>query len=410
MSKLIRTLGAWMAPLVDLSLSAYAHKRHVAAKGNCRLDKARWRLLTLALASAWLATSTPHAFAAATCFCKASWDDLSGTCHPEGFQVLLDLTSEVGMSYTGLRTESKAQDCARRCSATAAQASDRIIAAACAANITPGSTLRAFSAIGNCGSKGQYRSAQTIRSDWTCQATSQDSCPFPQNIVQFQNSGVPNPIADEIPLGLRSIPRASFNDSQVDRLFVHTMRWENLVPKGTCCALTKGTATVVLRDLGNALSNNDVVGIGLPGGAVGQEQALNFPPASGGIRTVNLSLTPAILASGHVTIFAQDDHSVQSISVKLTGCCLAEPVDFSNLNMQAGNETTPCPTLGITLTRADASTVPYLALLLSNLDQRCATKGAGHRLKSLVFRTCSPDPRGVGFGPNATADVSCEEP
>jgi hypothetical protein len=185
------------------------------------------------------------------------------------------------------------------------------------------------------------------------------------------------------------------------------MRWEDQVPRGTCCALTKGTVTVVLRDLGDP--NTDSVGIGLPGGATGEQQALNSP-ASGGIRTVNLSLTPAILASGHVTIWAQDDHSVQSISVKLTGCCITEPVDFSNLNMQAGNETTPCPTLGITHTRADAATVPYLASILPNLDQRCATKGVGHRLKSLVFRTCSPDPRGVGFGPNATADVSCEGP
>lgn len=51
--------------------------------------------------------------------------------------------------------------------------------------------------------------------------------------------------------------------------------------------------------------------------------------------------------------------------------------------------------------------MPYLNILLPNLDQRCATTGPGFKLQSIKLLTCAPDPRGPGFGPNATADLSC---
>lgn len=82
------------------------------------------------------------------------------------------------------------------------------------------------------------------------------------------------------------------------------------------------------------------------------------------------------------------------------------PVIF-NLSMQGGNEKTPCPGLGVVYMRANASSVPYLKILLAALDQQCAAKGPGLKLQSINFLTCSPDPRGVGFGPNASADLTC---
>jgi hypothetical protein len=82
-------------------------------------------------------------------------------------------------------------------------------------------------------------------------------------------------------------------------------------------------------------------------------------------------------------------------------------VVIPNLPMQGGNEKTPCPVLGVVYTRADAPLVPYLNIMLANLDQQCATKGPGLKLVSIKFRTCCSDPRGPGFGPNATADLTC---
>ncbi len=92
---------------------------------------------------------------------------------------------------------------------------------------------------------------------------------------------------------------------------------------------------------------------------------------------------------------------------KGTACCTAPQVVISNLPMQGGNEKTPCPGLGVIYTRADAPLVPYLNIMLASLDQQCATKGPGFKLQSIKFLTCCADPRGPGFGPNATADLTC---
>jgi hypothetical protein len=83
------------------------------------------------------------------------------------------------------------------------------------------------------------------------------------------------------------------------------------------------------------------------------------------------------------------------------------PVVIPNLPMQGGNENTPCPQTGVVVTRANAPSVPYLNIMLANLDLQCATKGPGFKLLSIKFLTCRPDPRGPGFGPNATADLTC---
>ena len=78
---------------------------------------------------------------------------------------------------------------------------------------------------------------------------------------------------------------------------------------------------------------------------------------------------------------------------------------LSNYPMQGGDQNTPCPTLGVVLPRSPAP--PYLAIMLPNLDMVCSTQGPGFKLQSIKFLTCAPDPRGPGFGPNATADITC---
>jgi hypothetical protein len=81
--------------------------------------------------------------------------------------------------------------------------------------------------------------------------------------------------------------------------------------------------------------------------------------------------------------------------------------EILNLPMQGGNENTPCPALQTVFTRANAPSVPYLNIMLPGLDAQCATRGPGLRMQSIRFLTCAPDPRGPGFGPNATADLTC---
>ena len=92
-----------------------------------------------------------------------------------------------------------------------------------------------------------------------------------------------------------------------------------------------------------------------------------------------------------------------------TACCgkAAPPVTITNLPMQGGNENTPCPALGVIFKRSDAATSPYLGIVLPVLDLQCASKGQGLSAATVKFLTCAPDPRGTGFGPNATADITC---
>lgn len=90
-----------------------------------------------------------------------------------------------------------------------------------------------------------------------------------------------------------------------------------------------------------------------------------------------------------------------------TACCTAPTPTIANLPMQGGNENTPCPQLGVTLQRSASTSVSYFGIMLPNLDQQCASKGAGFKLTAIKFLTCAPDARGVGFGPNAKADIFC---
>jgi hypothetical protein len=78
------------------------------------------------------------------------------------------------------------------------------------------------------------------------------------------------------------------------------------------------------------------------------------------------------------------------------------------LSIQAGNEKTPCPTIGEEIARDRVESVPYYqAVSLALLDKRCSDAFPGLKLQSIKTVRCAPDPRGPGFGPNATADLTC---
>lgn len=159
--------------------------------------------------------------------------------------------------------------------------------------------------------RNHYRDIGPLTADRTCEL-----CPDPQAINLTVNSNPPDVIPGEIPTVLQGLPLASFHETNNDRIFIGAVRWD--LPANSCCQLT-GTVTVVLRALYGDLTN-DHVGIGLPGGGIGASQ----PVVS---NTVTLNLTPDIISSGHVTIWAQDDHSVESITVNIKGCCLTPNVE-----------------------------------------------------------------------------------
>lgn len=82
-------------------------------------------------------------------------------------------------------------------------------------------------------------------------------------------------------------------------------------------------------------------------------------------------------------------------------------VTIGDLSLQAGDETTPCPDTGATYTRAQAAEVPYLRAAFSGLEKQCALKGTELRAASITVVRCAKDPRGNGFGPNASVNLTC---
>jgi hypothetical protein len=94
-------------------------------------------------------------------------------------------------------------------------------------------------------------------------------------------------------------------------------------PHGQCCQFSRGTLKVTYKALQSgddkhvATSWDDQGGLGPhpliwgPG-----------PVTAGQIKTVPYTLTPAMLASGSVTLFVQDDTAVVSATLEITGCCL----------------------------------------------------------------------------------------
>lgn len=101
-----------------------------------------------------------EAAAAATCFCKVSFKDLSGHTSAT-FGVCLDLTGVVNKTY-GTMSESNQVDCKNRCATatTALSTAQKQAAAdyACGAGVSDATPIRSYSAVGT----QAYRIAKSI--------------------------------------------------------------------------------------------------------------------------------------------------------------------------------------------------------------------------------------------------------
>lgn len=83
-----------------------------------------------------------------------------------------------------------------------------------------------------------------------------------------------------------------------------------------------------------------------------------------------------------------------------------DTVVIRDLPMQAGTDQTPCPPLGVAYSRDAIANVPLLQYAVKNFDATCAASNAGELLSVAVLK-CEKDPRGQGFGPNATVNLTC---
>lgn len=236
----------------------------------------------------------------------------------------------------------------------------------------------------------------------------------------------------------------NFGGTTSDKCFRHTFTWK--APRPECRCLS-GELTIQYKALaggsaGSSSSANDTVGIYSGGSGVpGTNQSLYVGAVKKGqTGTKTIPLTCDMLKNNSLSFLVQDDTSVTSATLHVFYCCAPCPpgevevtfpgtnlkyccdgkpgaprfcctaqggVTISHLPMQGGDEKTPCPGLGVVFNRSDAVSVPYLGIMLPNLDQQCAAKGPGLRVATVKFLECARDPRGTGFGPNAIADITC---
>jgi hypothetical protein len=140
-----------------------------------------WNGMTLcigfgALIGALSMASMQTAEAAATCFCKISKDNLTGSTGASG--VCQDITSNVNTSYTGINQQSQANqtDCNDnhcRPVATGFVGSQAVATACCNIGAANGTTINAYSAVGT----KAYRLAWQIGVLTNTPAVIQKKCP-----------------------------------------------------------------------------------------------------------------------------------------------------------------------------------------------------------------------------------------
>jgi hypothetical protein len=105
---------------------------------------------------------TQEIIGTATCFCKVSFNNLTGQTGSSG--VCLDLTSAVGKTYSGVfpMKDENRKDCQTRCSDVAASLSatqkQAIADCACSNGVGSGTAIRAYGAVGT----KEYQSDQTL--------------------------------------------------------------------------------------------------------------------------------------------------------------------------------------------------------------------------------------------------------
>lgn len=126
--------------------------------------------------------------------------------------------------------------------------------------------------------------------------------------------------------------QTSLGYTKPDKAYVHTFVWKH---ERRCCQVTSATMTVVLKAIQSGQSTNSsdagndniaIIHAGVPIPPYSERVFSHWPFSAGQTVTKSWNLNPAALsilnANGYLTLYVEDDTSVTSATLQLTGCCL----------------------------------------------------------------------------------------
>jgi hypothetical protein len=156
------------------------------------------------------------------------------------------------------------------------------------------------------------------------------TCPAPFNVTL--NANAPYVLPSDVPRGVNY--QTSLNYTEADKAYLHTFVWKH---EQRCCQITGAVLTVKMKALQPGQSNtssdagNDNISI-VHGGQIVQPYneriytGINHPFPAGQLATKVWTLNAAALgilnSTGMLTFYVEDDTSVLSATLQLTGCCL----------------------------------------------------------------------------------------
>jgi len=156
------------------------------------------------------------------------------------------------------------------------------------------------------------------------------SCPRP--ISQTLTAGPPtaptlNPADFSGALG-NAVAGSTWNQTNADKGFGHSFTLPS--PGKECCIWTRATLIVKVKALQagpagtNGVSVNDWVQLVKNGASVAGSGQQPFVGGAtvGQTATVTIAVPQSVLNSGVVSLYVQDDTAVQSVELRLEGCCL----------------------------------------------------------------------------------------
>ncbi len=126
------------------------------------------------------------------------------------------------------------------------------------------------------------------------------------------------------------------NGTSINTFYAHTFRWETQQDDCTCCQITRAVMSVTFEALfpGNSQTSsdagNDSFHITSSGGTIVQSGIsgtgrvwTTWPFNTGNTITKTVVITnQAILNSGHLSFFVEDDTAITAASLTIQGCCV----------------------------------------------------------------------------------------
>lgn len=165
----------------------------------------------------------------------------------------------------------------------------------------------------------------------------QSECPRPISITLTAANPTTFVASDFNPQQVAQVHMSGLGDSAIDKNFLYTFQWRK---EGQCCQITKAVLTVNMRSNGpgqsasSADAGNDGIALMHAGAVVAPYNEAVYsnvpkPFVAGQLATKTWVLTGAALnnlnSSGLISFAVQDDTSVVSATLQISGCCLSTP-------------------------------------------------------------------------------------